>query len=317
MKQPWEWTEDDILALIQDGVKESIDLEYKGCGSLEKNDNKKNEISKDISAFANSAGGTIIYGIIENNHLPIQIDVGYDPLDISKEWLEQIINSRIQRKIDGVKINQIEIPKTTPGKVIYVVYVPQSNRAPHMASDNKYYKRYNFQSVAMEDYEVRDIMRRQETPDLQLGLYLNPQNCAHLSLNTEQTYSDPIEINMSITNNASMPAEYFIIHLFIDSRLRVVYKDQIEEYPDETHANYEGEVYPVRRFSLKKGVPGFMPVWEGVRFRVCDNPMKISFPKEPGKYLFTWIIKSPRMTDREGYCVLVSDGGIVVISSNP
>jgi len=33
-------------------------------------------------------------------------------------------------------------------------------RAPHQAYDHRYYKRYNFQSIPMEDYEVRDLMRR-------------------------------------------------------------------------------------------------------------------------------------------------------------
>ena len=51
-----------------------------------------------------------------------------------------------------------------PGQHAYVVYVPQSLRAPHQAGDRRYYKRYNAQSVPMEDYEVRDVARRTDTP---------------------------------------------------------------------------------------------------------------------------------------------------------
>lgn len=80
-----------------------------------------------------------------------------------------MINSNIQRKIDGIRINPVGL-KT--GKCIYVVSIPQSLRAPHMAKDNKYYKRFNFQSVPMEDYEVRDVARRQEGPDLRLNFEL-------------------------------------------------------------------------------------------------------------------------------------------------
>ena len=64
MKMPWEWDEDDILSMIKDEVQESINLDYKACDSLGKSDGRKREISKDVSAFANSAGGTIIYGIL-------------------------------------------------------------------------------------------------------------------------------------------------------------------------------------------------------------------------------------------------------------
>ena len=57
-------TEADLLALISAGVEESAALDYKRADSLNKRDDKKKtEITKDVSSFANSAGGTIIYGI--------------------------------------------------------------------------------------------------------------------------------------------------------------------------------------------------------------------------------------------------------------
>lgn len=143
MKRPWEWDEDDLLKLISMSEKESIELDYKACDALAQTDGKKNEISKDISAYANSAGGAIVYGIVENGHVPIRLDVGFDPTLISKEWLEQVINSRIHRRIDGIKINQVELAQSAPGKVAYVVYVPQSSRAPHQAADKRFYKRFN------------------------------------------------------------------------------------------------------------------------------------------------------------------------------
>src|SRR2546428_396521 len=99
MRTVSEWEEADILELIKEGVQESVTLDYKACDALGKSDAKKNELSKDVSAFANSAGGTIVYGVLENGHVPVSIDRGYDPFDISKEWLEQVINSRIQRRI--------------------------------------------------------------------------------------------------------------------------------------------------------------------------------------------------------------------------
>src|SRR3989442_7947324 len=40
-----------------------------------------------------------------------------------------------------------------------------TTNAPHQAPDNKYYYRQNFQSVPMEDYQVRDTMRRATTPE--------------------------------------------------------------------------------------------------------------------------------------------------------
>ena len=63
----WERrTEEDIVELVQSGVPESLELDYKASPSLGTTDVQKNEISKDVSSFANSAGGSIVYGVVES-----------------------------------------------------------------------------------------------------------------------------------------------------------------------------------------------------------------------------------------------------------
>jgi hypothetical protein len=55
----------------------------------------------------------------------------------------------------------MDLPSKGADKVAYVVQIAQaSSRAPHQANDYRYYKRFNFESTPMEDYEVRDLMRR-------------------------------------------------------------------------------------------------------------------------------------------------------------
>lgn len=162
------WGLASIQLYITDGVEENLNLDYKAADALQKTEGKKKEIAKDVSAMANSAGGVIIYGIKEflqtgKEHLPEHID----PIrrsDISKEWLEQVINSNIQPKIDGVIITPVTV---SVDEVLYVVEIPQSTTA-HQANDKRYYKRYNFGSVAMEDYEIRDIMSRVKYPVVEL-----------------------------------------------------------------------------------------------------------------------------------------------------
>ncbi|MCM1030022.1 MAG: ATP-binding protein [Oscillibacter sp.] len=156
----------DIQYLIDNGVEESIHLDFKAAGALAKDDKKKNEIAKDVSAFANSDGGIIIYGISEIGH---KAD-SYSFVDgdvFTKEWLEQIINSNIQKRINNIRI----IPLRQDGDInrtVYIVKIPRSNNAPHMSGDKRYYKRYNFQSVMMEEYEVRDLFYRHNTSTLSI-----------------------------------------------------------------------------------------------------------------------------------------------------
>lgn len=161
--------------MIAEGLEESLTLDYKRADSLAgKDDKKKIEITKDVSSFANSAGGIIIYGVAEykeevRRHLPERLDP-IKRTDVSKEWLDQIIQS-IQPRIDGLTIHPVTI-SVADNTVCYVVEVPQSHTA-HMARDHRYHKRQNFTTAQMEDYEVRDIMNRRTHPKVKASIFIN------------------------------------------------------------------------------------------------------------------------------------------------
>ena len=59
------WTESRLQNYITSEIEESLTLEYKSAEALDRNETKKKEITKDVSAMANSAGGIIVYGISE------------------------------------------------------------------------------------------------------------------------------------------------------------------------------------------------------------------------------------------------------------
>lgn len=160
-----EYTISDVEQLIQDEVEENIHLDYKRDGALSKDDKKRAEITKDVSAFANSDGGIIVYGLAESDHKPQSITY-IDGMVYTKEWLENIINS-IQPRIDGVKIYPVRKDNDLK-QSLYIVKIPRSSQAPHMAKDKRYYKRFNFLSEPMEDYEVKDVMYRHHSPKLTL-----------------------------------------------------------------------------------------------------------------------------------------------------
>lgn len=165
------WTIEKVKQHIENGIEENINLDYKRSDSLGKSNEKKKEISKDVSAFANSGGGTIIYGvkefdIKEKRHLPEKIDA-VSRLEISKEWIEQVINSNITPKIHGISITPIQVGEAKDNNVIYVVEIPQSTTA-HQAKDKRYYKRYNFESIMMDDWEIKDIINRKNISDIRI-----------------------------------------------------------------------------------------------------------------------------------------------------
>jgi hypothetical protein len=157
------WNRDKIQAMLKNQVEENIHLDYKAADALVLSESKKNDISKDVSAFANSDGGVIIYGVREytgeKEHLPEKLDP-VNRQNVSKETLEQIINQRISPRIHGLIIHPVGASDINPDDVIYVVEIPKGNTA-HQASDKRYYRRFNFQSIPMDDWEIKDIINRQ------------------------------------------------------------------------------------------------------------------------------------------------------------
>jgi len=183
-------------------IEENLSLDYKSASALGFTDKSKREITKDVSAMANSNGGTIIYGIAEykdeaKRHLPERIDP-ISRSQFSKEWLEHVI-SNIEPRIAALKIFPIEIPPN-PDHVVYVVEIPKSTTA-HQALDLRYYRRYNFESVAMPDYEIRDVMNRQQFPTLSVSATL-------------AFYDNGGALQIEIHNTGDVLARYFsaIIH---------------------------------------------------------------------------------------------------------
>ena len=120
----------DLNDFIQLEVEENRHLDYKDGEALAPNE--ISEITKDVSSFANSDGGIIIYGVGEDKktHTPNSYAPIINP-KITKEWLEQKINI-IQPKIKGVLIFPIRLNKKAT-KSIYIVKIPKSDDAAGIA----------------------------------------------------------------------------------------------------------------------------------------------------------------------------------------
>jgi predicted HTH transcriptional regulator len=96
-----EINEQDLVALIDGGVIENRQLEYKRDlpGTADKD---KREFVRDVVAFANSAGGHIIFGIGQSKGLPTElVPISEDKIDGAKLRLEGIIRTSIDPTIQG------------------------------------------------------------------------------------------------------------------------------------------------------------------------------------------------------------------------
>ena len=199
-----EYTYGDIQFLIDNEVEENIYLDYKAEQAL--CPDKIDEITKDVSAFANSDGGIIVYGVGEDKktHTPLPPHVISND-KVTKEWLEQKI-CLIQPRIDGIRIYPIHHPKEKG--YLYLVKIPRSDRAPHMAKDGKFYKRLNFSCEPMAHYEVKDLFYRHSFARLEI------LGCAFAPLVNQRTGNEELCFQVFVQNNGKACSKSYKINLY-------------------------------------------------------------------------------------------------------
>ncbi len=210
----------DLQTLVDEGVEETLTLDYKASPALTRDGKGPDELCKDVSALANSTGGQIIYGIEEDKQKgkPKRLDEGVADPKITREWIEQILNSRVQPRMVGVQISRIDFEN---GRCGFVITVPQSQIGPHQAPDHKYYRRFELQSVPMYDYEIKDVMRRSSTPHLEATLSFAGGSSAGIDFLPGQEISRAIILKVSLKNLSPQPAFHVISDVAIDADLPI------------------------------------------------------------------------------------------------
>jgi hypothetical protein len=268
-------TREQLEALHHLQAGESLTLEYKASDAISNSDGNKSELARDVSAFANAAGGQIVYGMTEHNHVPAGLDIGIDRSLFPGLWFEQVLESRISPTIEGLRIHEISLG---PGRIAVVITIPAAGpRAPHQASDGKYYRRRNFQRTHMEDYEVREAMRRSTTPDLYLEFSFDGRGSKTRQMvwPAHSDRSDHFELRIAIGNRANEPALYSLIRLYVDEDFMLL---DIGEYEKMPLVFVDGKDRSVG-FNRKLLTPHFMPIFNGPELYVSQPHLALALPR--------------------------------------
>jgi len=157
----------DIEALRDQEVAEGRALEYKEKLPGELPDDKK-EFLKDVSAFANTVGGDILYGVTDDGKgVPEEIKglAGFDA-DADILRLEQIVRNGTEPRIPGVRM---ESRGTFVDGPVLIVRVPRSWAAPHMVTfrnSSRFFARSSKGNYQMDVPEIRSAFALSEAiPD--------------------------------------------------------------------------------------------------------------------------------------------------------
>lgn len=154
-----------LLEVCRDRWPESGTLDFK-AGLPGSGEGARQEILKDICAFANANGGDIVYGIAENNgcadHLS-PIDSTTDPIDAIKRRFGQTMENGLEPRVDGVQLSAVPLSQ---GGYALVVRVPASFQRPHRyqhQSHKRWVVRVDTHAVDLMYDQIRDAFERSAT----------------------------------------------------------------------------------------------------------------------------------------------------------
>lgn len=147
-------TANDLKELIDVGVPEGLNIEYKRALYGNSDDDKK-EALKDLSSFANSFGGHLIIGIEAIDGIPTQIlSLQNINADTEIQRLENLIRDGIEPRITGIKIRAIPIAS---GGFVIVIRIPRSWNPPHRVRARNVNRFYVRNSTGVHECSVEEL----------------------------------------------------------------------------------------------------------------------------------------------------------------
>jgi hypothetical protein len=233
-----------IESFIAESTNEGLHLEFKSVNStdLAKKEDRRN-YSKSMSAFANSAGGIIVWGIGSCR----QPD-GSSCLEKSEiENLQRLIQrlhdleaELIDPPISGIRHKEIQ---TEENRGYAATLVPASEGGPHIAKakdQNRYYKRSGNQSLHMEHYEIERMFGTSPRPQLELNVSCRSSGKATKNGVPYSRYS----LTLSLLNNGRGLAKYAFVQLKAEpiDRLNLCH-DQVRPGMSLLKKNFETGIF--------------------------------------------------------------------------
>jgi len=235
MKPVREWDEAYVLSLplgefdwLEIKNRRGLDLTM---STVREGDVREN-MAKAVSAFANSGGGQLVYGLI-NPTAPAGkwiVDDGGILTTVkgkteTREWLEDIIPNLVEFPLSLFNVYAI-LPsgpdsQLALNRAIYIIDIGDSPQAPHQSTyDNRYYARVGGKSRPLGHRLVSDIMGRRQHPKIELEFaterkFIKGQPSKKNQLfYIEGTASEPTsdvyeyELNIWVRNNGRVFAQY-------------------------------------------------------------------------------------------------------------
>jgi len=152
----------DIAALVEDHVAEGLHIEYKEV-LPGRSDEEKKEFLTDTTAFANTDGGFIVFGVKEQRNsqgrptgVPKELaPISGQNLDAEIQRLEDILKDNVHPRLLGVRFRVIN---GVGGGDFVVLRIPAAPSGPHVITFNRpAFRVYSRRSTGKYPLDVDEI----------------------------------------------------------------------------------------------------------------------------------------------------------------
>jgi len=161
-------TADVVTDYINNQQEENLLLEFKTVNRPDLNREDRKNLAKTVSAFANSSGGLIVWGVEARNNAGVDCASAahaIQPLTVLITALNRHGGAAVSPILEGLRHKALP---TKGDSGFAVTIVPESDVGPYMAKlgEDRYYKRSGDSIYLMEHFDLEDMFGRRKKPHL-------------------------------------------------------------------------------------------------------------------------------------------------------
>lgn len=204
-----------VLQFISDQQPEGLHLDFKKKQSANKAQLEADDLknyAKALSGFANSDGGVIVWGVVDQPQSPEDPDVAIGVSQITNHVafatnLNSVASQLVSRAVEGV----VNLPIADPSdstKGVVASLIPASDFAPHRAEgkEKHYFKRNVSSFYRMEHFELEDMFGRRRRPSLDIAWQASGRF-------TQAGEAYRIQVLLDVTNVGKHPAQNVAVQM--------------------------------------------------------------------------------------------------------
>jgi len=331
LASPHRFNIERLHELCRDKEQETLGLEFKPCNELkvgtelrgkkgERRDRQLEdvltELTRDVTAFLNSAGGALIYGVLEDGKSRAK---GLDKKNAFNAS-DKESNIRAEKVIDWLRAHIQPSPMVDVYEVFldgdnesswYLVLEIEQGQQAYQAKDHRFYKRVGNTVQPMEQYEVVDVMNRTRAAALRLRVV----DFRKLS-QTNPIWSQ-LGFGIAVTSTNYVASEYGAFKLTLAYPLRIVSELQLwgaSTLKRQAGLRLREEVAHAQSVMIRWGAHKGNVIFPGDWFDFYGQQFRILVPKpqiiQNPTYLFQTEIFTLNSTSKVGlYAIQVKEEG--------